>query len=148
MKLSRTFLLLFLVSITVHAQKILSPGQVEIEALRGLDSVRVVVKSEVKNLDEEFIRRSVEKRLKSENVPISNSDTSSYLVLTLSSLGDVVVIHLALQRFASMDCKESAFLVPMWQRERLSLLSKGRVPFDVSYVVDLFGSDYNSINRR
>jgi hypothetical protein len=130
--------------------RLISPGQVEIEALRGLDSVTVEVKSTVPGLDSEAVADAVERRLKLERVPVVSSSRphAGRILVTLSGSGDVVLIRLKLSKLATTDCESGMFFTVMWEREQFSSVKAGHVAFDVSYVVDLFGSDYNSINRR
>lgn len=130
---------------------ILTPGQLEVQALHGLDSVAVQVVSDLdqQGYDSQSIKAAIVKRLRAEDVPVVGlmEPYGGRLSVTLSGFGDVVLIRVRLFRLATTDC-EKAFFTVMWERERFSQMSKARVPFDVSFLVDTFGADFNSINRR
>jgi hypothetical protein len=86
--------------------------------------------------------------LKSEGVPVvgMNKPHAGRLLVTLSALGDVALIRVKLLRLASMDCEKGVFFTSMWEREKLVRFDSG-MPFQVSFLIDTFGADYNSINR-
>jgi hypothetical protein len=153
-KLLLTLPLLLLCSLPALSQKIrlITPGQVEIDALRGLESMTVEVNSEVprKGYDSETIKTASVKRLQAEGVPVVGPDKPSKarLVITLLQYGDVVLIRVQLMRFASLMCDRDVFYTPMWEREYFSRFGKDDLLFDVSFAVDTFGADYNNINRR
>jgi hypothetical protein len=157
-KLILALLLLPVGSLTPLAQspRLLSPAQLEVEALRGLDSIAVQVQSDVsrKGFEQDAIRESIESRLKSERLPIvaATKPHAGRLMVTLSQSGDVVLIRVRLFRLATMNCETAnGFYTSMWEREKLSRLGGPEsftVQFDVSFLVDTFGAKYNQQNPR
>jgi hypothetical protein len=148
MKLSRVLFPLLLLTITGHAQQVrlVSSGQMEVEVLRGLDSLTVEVKTAVPGFDAETIKRGVEKRLKGLPVVALSVPASGRLLVTLSSLDKVYYARVELKHLASLLGCETGdmFLTSMWQREGM-----GRdAPTLIASLIDALIADFNSINRR
>lgn len=125
----------------------------EVTALRGLKTLVVMVESHVKlkGYEPEVIKKSLERNLKGDGVPVvaDESPHAGRLVVTLSPVvGEIVLVRFQLLRLASMDCEAEVFYTPMWEREYFSRGGKDNLPMDVTHTAATFAEDFNSINRR
>jgi hypothetical protein len=94
------------------------------------------------------IRKSVERKLKAEGLPVVgiNAPRMGTVKVTLARSKAVVLVRVQLLRLVSIDCDGNNFLMPMWERQEFSD-TKG-VNDSLAALVDEFAGDFNSINRR
>ncbi len=119
-----------------------SPGQVEVRALAGLNSIKVEVEG---TGDDAGLARDIERRLAAKGLPIAGVAFRGRLVLSYKSDGDAVLIRLRLLRLASMTCAGDLFYTSMWERERFTRRSQADKA--ATELIDTFAADYSSINR-
>jgi hypothetical protein len=140
---------LILLATCAQAQRLITSGQIEVEAIRGLDGLAVEVESDVTGAESNRVIPAIEKRLRQAGIPAVPASKlhAAKLLVTLRGASDVVMVRIRLMRFAVLDCeKETFFYTPMWERERI--VKAADVVTGVASVVDLFATDYSSINRR
>jgi hypothetical protein len=124
-----------------RSSPIVSPGQMEIKALQGLDSIKVEVEG-----DDRVRKQDMEQRLSAGGLRVVNVAARGRLLLTLSRSGGMTLVRVRLLRLASMTCRDDLFYALMWEREKI--VRQAAVNNAITELIDLFAADYKSINRR
>lgn len=143
--------LLLACSLPALAQSVESERAAEMETLRGLEEVAVVVTSEVKQagFDSAYIKAAVQTRLQRAGLRIIRAgdkfEAMVYITLTDGD-NNSLLLRVRLLQLATLLRTEKVILMPTWERLKVVAGSKATVPDALAALLDELIRDLKAMN--